>query len=190
MASKKSYPKVTKEITLDLSQVPRANRAKVKKDVGEFIVTEILLSVSDQKSPVNGGKYKKGLSTEYSKLKGSNKADMELDGDLLDSLISKNKAGNKIEVGIFDKSQTGKADGHNQIHDKHETLPERRFIPDEKQVFNESIMNGVKQIISDNEKIKRTDRQSKADPSKLELDQEIGFDLDEILGPSLMNELF
>jgi hypothetical protein len=189
MASKKQYPKVTKTISLDLSEVPRGSRTKVKKDIGEFIVNEILLSVSDEKSPVEGGKYTKGLSEEYRKVKGSNKANLELEGDLLDSLTFElNDKG--LEIGIFDKSQTGKADGHNQIHDKHKTLPERRFIPDEKQTFKKNIMNGVKQIINDNKKAARRDRQSAQDDFTMGLDQEIGFDLKDIIGQDLIDELF
>lgn len=172
-----------------MSQIPRANRSKVKKDIGEFIVTEILLSVSEQKSPVSGGKYKKGLSDDYAKLKGSNKADLELEGDLLDSLTFKNKDGG-LEIGIFDKKQTGKADGHNQIHEAHKTLPERRFIPSEKQNFKRNIMNGVKRIINDNTRQGSRERQRSEEQFTVDTSPDIGFDFSEILGRDLIDELF
>lgn len=172
---------------MDLSEVPRSNRASVKKQVGEFIINEILLSVSDEKSPVKGGKYKKGLSKQYADEKGSNRADLDLEGDLLDSLESKSKRGNKIEIGIFDKKQTGKADGHNQIHKKHETLPERRFIPDKKQTFKKNIMSGVKKIINENKEIRQ--RAPEVDRIITETSREVGIDLEALLGADLIDEL-
>jgi hypothetical protein len=190
MASKKSYPKVTKVINLDLSGIPRSNRKKVKNKIGKYLLNEILLSVGDEKSPVENGKYKKGLSAEYAKEKGSNKADLDLEGDLLNSLKFKSK-GDKIEVGIFNKKQTGKADGHNQIHAKHKTLPERRFIPDEKQKFKKYIMNGIDSILDD-AKTKRLDsRQIEPEVIKIieDTSREVGINLEAILGADLIDEL-
>lgn len=201
-----SIPKQTKIIKLDLSQIKgRAEKAIVKKEIGDFIINEILLSVSNGKSPVAGfNKPFKKLNSKYAKEhKGNNRtANLELEGDMLDALISKNKAGDKIEIGIFAKKQQGKADGHNNLSGE-SNLPTRRFIPDENENFKRFINNGINQIISDAIIQKEDDDEEELDAqeefrkqaeSKMgveaqKLDKKVGFDLKEILGEELFNDL-
>ena len=58
MASK--YPKQTKILNLDLSEIPQSSKARVKKEIGEFVINEMLLDLGDGKSPVAGrGSFKK-----------------------------------------------------------------------------------------------------------------------------------
>lgn len=141
--------KITKEINLDLSDVPISQRSAVKQEVGQFVVDEILRSVSNASSPVSGGRYKKTLSKEYAdEMKGGNRtANLELEGDMLDSLEFKNTRSG-IEVGIFKSSEVGKADGHNNFSGQSK-LPTRQFIPKEKEKFKRNIEAGIKQIVND-----------------------------------------
>ena len=182
---------MTKTLKLDLSEVPHRNKSKVKKEIGDYIIEEILLSVSKEKSPIKNGSYKKGLSTEYRKIKGSNKANLELEGDLLDSLVSKNKKGDEIEIGIFNKEQTGKADGHNQMHKEHPTLPKRQFIPNEKQSFKKNIMNGVQKIIEQYKENRQPVQTESTIEQSATVEQSTGafdFTLDDLLGRSFFDE--
>ena len=184
MASK--YPKQTKTIKLDLSEIPRNNRARVKKEIGDFVVNEILFNLGDGKSPVaNRGKFKK-LNKDYAKDEkgGDTNPNLELDGDMLDALTSQNRKGDIIEVGIFKAKEQGKADGHNNFSGKSK-LPTRRFIPSERENFKRSIDKGIKQIISDNKQI----RQPEQDETIIPLEEDIfNINIDDVLGRSFFDE--
>lgn len=149
--------KVVKELTLDLSDIPRGQRKEAKEKVGNFIVNEILRDVATGRSPVEGeGKFKR-LQKDYADEEhgGRRTAILELEGDMLAALKSQNKRGDKIEIGIKG-SQAPKADGHNQISEEAKawakrtdrTQYKRRFIPDEKQVFKKRIRDGVNEILA------------------------------------------
>jgi len=140
--------KLTKKLSLNLNDVPLSKRKAVKKEVGNFIVEEILRSVSSAKSPVSGGKYKAVLNKDYAKnMKGGNRtANLELEGDMLDALTFKD-TDRGIEIGIFKKSEVPKADGHNNFTGKSK-LPTRQFIPKSGQTFNRDIENGVASIVN------------------------------------------
>lgn len=148
---------VSKILELDLSNIPREERAKAKKEVGDYLVNQILREVGNGNSPVKDeGRFKK-LTKKYAKSEkgGSTLANLELDGDMLEALKSENKAGNKIWTGIKG-SQAPKADGHNQISDEAKawasrtdrTKYKRRFIPDEGQTYTPKIMKGIDEILS------------------------------------------
>jgi len=147
--------KLTKTINLNLSDVPSSERAKVKKDVGNFVVEEILRSVSGASSPVSGGRYKATLNKDYAKaMKGGNTtANLELEGDMLDALEFKTTT-DGIEVGIFKSSEVPKADGHNNFTGKSK-LPTRQFIPKDKQKFKRNIESGIKGIVNEAKVTKR-----------------------------------
>ena len=141
--------KIAKEIKLDLSDVPRNQRSQVKQEVGNFVVEEILRSVSSASTPVSGGKYKATLSKDYAdEEKGGNRtANLELEGDMLDSLEFKNTR-EGVEVGIFKASEVPKADGHNNFSGKSK-LPTRQFIPKENEKFKRNIEKGIKDIVNE-----------------------------------------
>lgn len=144
--------KVTKKLTLNLSKVPTNKRPEVKKEIGDLIINEILKSVEQGKSPVSGESKFKKLNKKYAKDQkhGNTTPNLELEGDLLDSLTFKNtKQG--IEVGIFKSSEVPKADGHNNFSGK-SRLPKRRFIPGESQTFKRGIKSEINQIIQENER--------------------------------------
>ena len=145
-----SLKKISKLIDLDLSDIPKEKRKTVKKEIGDFVVEEILIAVSKGQSPVIGEKRNfKKLKPDYAKAEkgGDRNPDLELLGDMLDSLTFKNTT-KGIEVGIFKATEVPKADGHNNFSGK-STLPKRRFIPKDSQKFRKSIQNGVKGIINE-----------------------------------------
>lgn len=124
-----------------------------KEEVGNYLVEQILKDVSKQLSPVSGDRWQ-GLSEKYKKIKaktsGSSKANLELFGDMLDSLEFK-KTRSGIEIGIFDYEQAQKADNHNKFSNASlkTPLPKRQFIPngEEEETFRASIMKEVKGIL-------------------------------------------
>lgn len=145
-----SLTKIAKTIELDLSDVPSNLKSSAKKEVGEFVVNEILRSVSEGKSPVSGYSKFKTLNKKYAddEKGGDRNPNLELDGDMLDALVFKNASGDAIEVGIFQSSQVPKADGHNNFSGE-SRLPTRRFIPEEDENFKRDITNGINRILRD-----------------------------------------
>lgn len=165
---------ITKKITLDLKGIQ--NKAQAKKDVGEFVVNEILRNLSEGKSPVSGERFKK-LSKEYAdQFKGGDrKPNLELEGDMLDALTFKNRA-DGIEVGVFKKKELGKADGHNNFSGDSK-LPKRRFIPDEGQDFKANINKGIKQILAEYREPPTEPTDFGSEPTE----PSAGFSLDDLL---------
>lgn len=160
--------KITKKINLRLSdELTEAQRSAAKKEAGLFVVDEILRSVSNGSSPVEGrGAFKK-LNKLYAKLEkgGDTNPNLELDGDMLDSLTFKETDAG-IEVGIFQSSELGKADGHNNFSGKSK-LPTRRFIPKGKEKFDESIQSELSGITREfNSKVAKKPKKKKIDPFK------------------------
>lgn len=134
---------VSKEIKLNIpDDVPEKLAEDIKKEVGDFIIESILSSVADSVSPVDGGKFEKKLSKAYAEETGKTFANLDLNGDMLNSLVSR-VTDKGVEVGIFDSSQTPKAFNHNTG----DTLPQRQFIPSARQKFDADIMAGVNEIV-------------------------------------------
>lgn len=135
---------------LDSPATKRESRAALK-DIAEYVRDEILQFVGDSTSPVAGyGKFK-SLSKNYKEFKkgvsGSSEANMELYGDMLDSLEYK-ITGDKIQIGWFSGDQAAKADGHNNFSGESD-LPLRRSIPGKGETFKKSIVKGMKEIAKD-----------------------------------------
>lgn len=124
----------------------KADTKKALEEIADYVKTEILRHVGDGVSPVQGGKFKRGLSPAYKKLKESMSsagfANLELTGAMLDALEANITDDGKIEVGIFDSDQVEKARNHNEG----DTLPQRQFIPNEGEKFKQPIMRGIKDI--------------------------------------------
>ena len=131
-------------ITADLT---KAQRSAIMDEVAAYVQESVLSMIGDSKSPVTGRKFPL-LSKEYAKeFHGGNRTShLELEGDLLDSLVVKKK-GNVLILTVSEDQQ-GKADGHNNFSGKSQ-LPLRQFIPKEDQTFVPSIREGIKSIIRD-----------------------------------------
>lgn len=136
-----------KELGID---PPEKGKKKVLDAVGGYLVTAIIDYCGEQNSPVAGrGKFKK-LSKDYAAYKKSQGKppipNLELFGDMLDALKFK-VSGDSIILAIKGK-QGDKADGHCN-HSGESDLPERRFIPDDRETFKRPILDGVRSILKD-----------------------------------------
>lgn len=180
-------------IPLDLSKVPMGQRKQAKQEVGNFVVNEILRFVEQGNSPVkNLGKFKQLTEKYAQENKGGNRTpNLELFGDMLDSLTSRNRK-DGVEVGIFARSEVPKADGHNNFSGDSK-LPQRRFIPEENQTFKRRITSGIKDIVQSFEGT------GEAPPPGFNLstaalgvegEATIEIAVDDILGQSLFDSLF
>ncbi len=148
-----SGTKLTSEIDLfsDLDQkLPEDLKQKVAEDVGNYLKEQVLLSVSQSKSPISGGKFKPTLSPAYAKEKvqfGARAiANLELTGEMLDQLdFEVTKDG--LEFGIFGDSAP-RADGHNNFSGASK-LPQRKFLPEAGEAFKAEIKREAERLIND-----------------------------------------
>ena len=139
---------------LGLNKIPVDQRRGTKKDIAEFLINEIARFTADTKSPVQGESWKSTLDSStpggkrYIKEKGTNKANMRLDGDLMESLGWRSTA-DGVAVGIMDPALRPHADGHNHhtAASVRATPPRRRFIPGNDQQFRSTIISQVRDII-------------------------------------------
>ena len=139
---------ISKEIELDFSNVPRGELTDLKNEIAELIVDEIKINLAKGESPVSGEAFK-SLSKKYAdkEKNGNREPNLNLEGDLWDSIEAKFD-GNRLLVGVFDKKEVPKADGHNNFSGE-SRLPKRRFIPDEDQSFKPSIMRKINILIDE-----------------------------------------
>lgn len=147
-----SERKTVSQIDLGLgdTNLSKQEQKDLKEKIGELLVEKVLSSVGDSTSPVSGQSWPL-LSKEYKKKKkefGSKvTANMELTGDMLDSLTFKPTI-DGIEIGFFNK-QAWKADGHLKFSGAHNNTPQRRFLPGEGQSFKRDITSIVNDMIQE-----------------------------------------
>lgn len=126
---------------------PKGRINEAKREIAQMVLDKVLESCAAGKSPVSGGKWKRSLSKEYRDRKlaqgGNPFADMELTGDMLDSLEVV-FSGSELELRIRGK-EAGKADGHNN-HSGKSPLPPREFIPKQDQTFKRDIIQEIQRI--------------------------------------------
>lgn len=129
-------------------------RQEAISEVRDFVLKEVLKKVGDQQSPVSGRGRFTPLKPDYAAIKkkeaGNTKANLELEGDMLDSLSVDVVKGGKLRLTVSDDQQP-KADGHNNFTGK-SLFPksrQRQFIPDEKrdQEFKRDINKGISDIV-------------------------------------------
>lgn len=139
------------EFELDV-EAPVAVKKKINREIGEFIVEQILQETQSAKSPVSGESWP-ALSKDYKAKKVSlglaGSANMELTGQLKDELRFKTVDGN-LRVGFFGTDEAWKADGHLKFSGAENETPKRRFLPAAGQSFKSSIQDGIENIIADN----------------------------------------
>lgn len=137
--------------TIDMSDVleglNKSQQREVLDQVGELLVMQVLEYVADQKSPVDGSPFKE-LSEEYAAKKkaetGSDAPNLDLSGDMLNALDYKVK-GTDLEIGVYG-DEAPKADGHSNLSGKSK-LPERAFIPNKGELFDDQILNIINDAI-------------------------------------------
>lgn len=132
--------------------LPKSEVKKLKEDIGTFLVESILDKVGQQVSPVSGGRFKAKLSPEYAKEKGTDIANLELNGDMLSALDFK-LTNSGVEVGIWDEGEAVKSFAHNTGYEGHPYLEntkfKRQFIPRGDEKLKKDILSGVKNIIQE-----------------------------------------
>ena len=86
-----------------LGAVPAERRNEVKKDVGEYLLSQIKKSARNITSPVSGESWKSTLSKDYRQEKmargGGSSANLRLTGSLMNSLTYKLGPGGQVLVG-------------------------------------------------------------------------------------------
>lgn len=152
---------VTKIVELDLDGLSREAKTRAKQEAGRIIVEGIQSALDASKSPVSGGDFK------TKKKDGKNSRLLEF-GDMRDEIEFKSKRGNQIEVGVFNRSETAKAYGHNTDFEGHPHLDgkgnKRQFIPEENQNFKRNIISEVNAAIDD---IRVADQSTKEERSRI-----------------------
>lgn len=146
-------------LNLDIpSEIRGEARDELLADIKEFLVTEIITQVEAGHSPVKGVGDFAQLSKSYAeKEKGGNrKPNLDLNGDMLDSLVADVVGRNKIKVGIFDEGQAIKAFAHNTGFKGHPNPKlsknpdtKRQFIPTPNQSFEKSITKSINDLIKE-----------------------------------------
>jgi len=147
---------------LDGVPIPESAKARVKRDVGDYLVEQILIAANGAGTLVSGESMPK-LSKGYLKKKLAEGLpgvpNLESAGDLLDSLEYKT-TDDGIDLGWFSKAEAPKADGHANFSGD-STLPRRRIIPGKGQSFdsgtNEEIQKIIGDAVADNLDIKEQD---------------------------------
>lgn len=139
---------INARIDLDLEDVDDSLKSDAKEEIREFIIDSTLEEIARGRSPIQGEPRWQKLNKEYAKEQkgGDRTPNMELTGDMLDDY----ERGWRPGVGDFLEFQINgfsgdKADGHCHLVGN-SSLPRRRFIPGEGQVFNDKIMSGIKKI--------------------------------------------
>ena len=167
--------------------MPNQLRDQVTRQIGEFVVDQVLERVGQGKSPLQGTPTWRKLNPIYAEEQkaGDRTPNLDLTGEMLNGLTYKSD-GNSIEVGFFDDAGSdvlGKAEGHNQ-HLGEGNLPLRRFIPNDNEEFYTPIRNGIKDII----------KRSGSRPDQIQFptgsDTTTAITLNDILGADLFGSLF
>lgn len=136
-----------------LDKITITKRKQIESKVKDIVLTEVIEKMGEGVSPVTGRKIKKKfkkLSEDYlikkEELGGTPEANLELSGDLKNSLRVKKKGDELILTVLSD--QQPKADGHNNFSGK-SSLPERKFIPNAKkgETFSRDIRDTIKSFI-------------------------------------------
>jgi hypothetical protein len=166
-------PTVKPEYEFDISQyadVSDDSKEEAAIAVADFIKTEIYSYVGSGKSPVQGESFRQ-LSKKYAELEkgGDRTPNLELTGGMLAGLEVEGTPDGKVKVYISGDFENDKASGHNQFSGgESDTLPKRRFIPEDKQKFKSDIEKGIKELVTElggvsmsKEEIKQTEKSLK-----------------------------
>lgn len=135
-------------------RVKSGDRSEALSAVADFVKESVLSSVAKGRSPVQNGKWKRGLTKGYKKIKskesGVRFANLELSGDTLDQFDVRIE-GNKI-IAAVEGDRAGVADGNNRGtygKTRGSKAKAREWIPKKRQTFKKSIWDGVKSILKD-----------------------------------------
>lgn len=119
--------------------------------VKEFVLNEVLGHMDAETSIVDGSRWQK-LSKDYAEFKGTDRADLELSGDLKSAIrIQREGDTNNLTLRVLD-SQDGKADGHCNFSGRSK-LPLRRFVPKKSdgETFSSDVLEAIRSILEGDE---------------------------------------
>jgi hypothetical protein len=140
--------RVTKILSLDLSDIPADQQEDAKAEVMDFLKEQMLSDIGEAKSPVTGRAFRK-LSKDYAEYKEGESSsvipNMELTGEMLDALEVEDRGGSKIEIGWFEEDQAAKAFNHTTG----DTVPKRPLIPTPSQEFRPGILEEIENILGE-----------------------------------------
>lgn len=136
-------------------EIPRGARREALEAAAEYIRTAMLDYIGSGTSPVSGGKWVRSLTKEYAAKKGEESsagfANLELSGDLLDSLTVEAISGTTITVDVG-SDERDKAEGHlTGLYGKNSRIRPRQFMPQDNQRLKKDILQGVKDILKEYE---------------------------------------
>ena len=180
-----------------LSNVPDNQRDKAKQDIADYLKNEVIRSVTKGTSPVEGEGRFKILDPDYARHNkgGVMTANLQLEGDLLDSFFTRPSQGPFIEVG-HTGSQVPKADGHNQLSSKAKTwaqemgFPKRRYIPDDNQKYSKKITSEIESIISEYVPIEGTEFRDIEADSVIETTEQVTITASNLFDDDAITALF
>lgn len=169
-------------------RLKKAVKARIQEEVGQYLVEQTLINMTEKKSPVQGVGSFKALSKTYKKRKleevGSGEANLEFDGIMKDETdFEPTERG--LAIGVFGE-RAGAADGHNNLSGKSQ-LPTRQFLPDVGQAYKKPIAKEVDRIIADILAEETTFK--KSDFREITTKKELYTKLTEIFGEATRNEL-
>lgn len=144
---------------LGLEEVADSDKPRVVREAADYLKNQTLREIATGNSPVQGEGRFRILDPNYAREQkgGVRTANLELEGDLKDSLISAPHKEHFIKYG-HEGEQVPKADGHNQMSLKAKAWarsgnhPKRRYIPDSNQEFDSNIVTGIRRIIDQNKR--------------------------------------
>lgn len=150
-----SKTEVWKEIRPELPDyLDESERTDLMKEIGDFVLTSMLDLLADGHSPVKGAGDLSKLTTKYAdnQKDGDRTPNMELGGDLLDSLTYEADAYG-VKIGTWSDKQAIKAYGHITGFKGHPWLDgkvePRKLLPSDKEQFVQDIQDGIQMIIDD-----------------------------------------
>lgn len=139
-------------------EIPKKKMRDALNEVASFLEIELLNYYEGLNSPVSGGKWRSQLTKEYARKKaqevGSTVANLELSGDLLNSLkITPKIRANEIVIDVG-KREYGKSEGHitgQYGKGKMEKDYRRQFLPQGNEKFKRGILTNIKNILKEYE---------------------------------------
>lgn len=134
-------------------EVPKSKRKEALEVAAETLKNLMLDYIGEGKSPVSGGKWVRGLTPEYAKIKeefsSADFSNLEKTGEFLDSLTVE-PDGNALLIDVGE-DQYGKAEGHiTGIYGEHSKRERpRQFMPQGEQTFKRDIMRKLKEALAE-----------------------------------------
>ncbi|NIM97870.1 MAG: hypothetical protein GTO24_07255 [candidate division Zixibacteria bacterium] len=130
----------------------KRQKADLKRDIAEHVLTRIESDTRAGFSPVDGGEFadlSKAYKAKKKKEGKGTRADLHLKDDMIESIKAVFKE-DSIIFKITDRTEKLKAFNHN----KGDTVPQRPFLPDDKRrgdmgTFSPSITGEIKEIINE-----------------------------------------